>query len=116
MIVIPTIIAASVMLASADMPTGKKGEGHGQLHGFYAELFNNQMRITCCNNKDCRPTQSRMVGDHYEIMINGVWRSVDQKWIIKKTAPDYGAHICAGDPSTSDPQGRVYCVILPPET
>ena len=26
---------------------------------------------TCCNLMDCRPTQSRMVGDHYEVKVDG---------------------------------------------
>jgi hypothetical protein len=57
-----------------------------------------------------------MVDDHYEVMINGHWQTVDKDAIIPKSAPDGGAHICAGDPSNVDPNGRVYCVILPPDT
>jgi hypothetical protein len=101
---------------SADHPTGNYGDGHGQFHSFYQGLFNKMKGVSCCHDKDCRPTQSRMVDDHYEVMINGHWEKVDKDAIIPFSAPDGGAHICAGDPSTVDPNGRVYCVILPPET
>jgi hypothetical protein len=108
---------------AATRPTGPEGEGystpagHGQYHnGFYYGLFNNKKGVTCCHDKDCRPTSSRMYRDHYEVKINGVWQTVDPDAIIPKSAPDGGAHVCAGDPTTIDPLGRVYCVILPPET
>jgi hypothetical protein len=106
---------ASTALA-ADPPSGRVGEAHGQFHWFYQGLFNNKKGVSCCHDKDCRPTQSRMINDHYEVMINGHWQTVDLDSIIPKSAPDGGAHICAGDPTTVDPNGRVYCVILPPET
>jgi hypothetical protein len=114
------LIAFSTAFASAalaaDLPSGRVGEGHGQLHSFYQGLFNKTKGVSCCHDKDCRPTQSRMVDDHYEVMINGQWQTVDKDTIIPKSAPDGGAHICAGDPSNVDPNGRVYCVILPPDT
>ena len=31
---------------------------------------------SCCNLMDCRPTQSRMVGDHYEVKVDGAWTPV----------------------------------------
>jgi hypothetical protein len=92
------------------------GSGHTAFHNFYSQLYNAKKQVTCCHERDCRPTVSRHIGDHIEIKINGVWMRVAPDAILPKTAPDWGAHVCAGDPSTEDPQGRVYCVILPPET
>jgi hypothetical protein len=101
---------------SSDDPQGYAWVGHSFFHDFYNTLFNRKMNVSCCNNKDCRPTSSRMVGNHYEIKLNGHWVRVPDTAIIPKTAPDSGAHICAGDPSFDDPLGKIYCVILPPET
>jgi hypothetical protein len=116
LVVIGSIFLASTASASVE-PEGYAGVGHSQRHsGFYYDLFNPNKGVHCCHDKDCRPTVSRMVGDHYEVKINGVWWKVDKSTIIPRTAPDGGAHVCAGDPSSSDPLGRVYCVILPPET
>ena len=44
---------------------------------------------------DCRPTQSRMVGDHYEVKVDGVWTPVPNDKINNVIAPDGGAHVCA---------------------
>ena len=38
---------------------------------FYLKLNRNDGEGTCCNLMDCRPTQSRMVGDHYEVKVDG---------------------------------------------
>jgi hypothetical protein len=100
----------------AQEPQGTRGEQHSEFHSFYEGLFNNKKNVSCCHDHDCRPTQSRMINDHYEVMINGNWIRVEDKAIIPKMAPDGGAHICAGDPTSLDPAGRIYCVILPPET
>src|SRR6201984_1119675 len=50
---------------------------------------------TCCNLMDCRPTQSRMVGDHYEVKVDGEWTPVPNDKINNVVAPDGGAHVCA---------------------
>ena len=44
---------------------------------------------------DCRPTQSRMVGDHYEVKVDGEWMRVPSDKINNVVAPDGGAHVCA---------------------
>ena len=38
---------------------------------FYLTLKRNDGGGSCCNLMDCRPTQSRMVGDHYEVKVDG---------------------------------------------
>src|SRR5947209_4624040 len=44
---------------------GYFGVGHDRWHkDFYLKLNRNDGKGTCCNLMDCRPTQSRMVGDH----------------------------------------------------
>jgi len=44
---------------------------------------------------DCRPTQSRIIGDHYEVKVDGVWTPVPYDKINNVVAPDGGAHVCA---------------------
>jgi hypothetical protein len=41
------------------------------------------------------PDQSRMVGDHYEVKLDGEWVWVSNWTIINVVAPDGGAHVCA---------------------
>jgi hypothetical protein len=74
----------------------------------------NDGRGSCCNLIDCRPTQSRMVGDHYEVKVDGQWMSVPYDKINNVVAPDGGAHVCA--PRQVGPnKGVLFCVILPSE-
>lgn len=105
---------------------GHIGEGHGDFHGnFYSRLNKPGTQTSCCNLNDCRPTSSRAVGAHYEVMINGEWVRVPPEKIVKVTAPDMGAHVCApdirdyalpGQPRLKINPDQIYCVVLPPET
>ena len=53
---------------------GYYGAGHDKWHqNFYSNLKRNDGQGSCCNLMDCRPTQSRMIGDHYEVKVDGEW-------------------------------------------
>jgi hypothetical protein len=81
---------------------------------FYLKLNRNDGGGTCCNLMDCRPTQSRMVGDHYEVKVDGECAPVPNDKINNAVAPDGGAHVCA--PRQVGRNKRVlFCVVLPPE-
>src|SRR5215510_10925788 len=108
--------AVSVFLCvSAAAQEGYYGIGHDKWHrDFYSKLKRNDGRGSCCNLMDCRPTQSRMVGDHYEVKVDGAWTPVPYDKINNVVAPDGGAHVCA--PSQVGPnKGVLFCVILPSE-
>ena len=94
---------------------GYYGVGHDRWHmEFYSKLNRNDGKGSCCNLMDCRPTQSRMVGDHYEVKVDGEWTLVPNDKINNVIAPDGGAHVCA--PMQEGPnKGVLFCVILPPE-
>jgi hypothetical protein len=95
---------------------GHIGHGHDKWHkGFYDTLQRPDTRGSCCNLTDCRPTQGRVVGDHYEIKVNGAWVSVPADKVVKKPAPDMGFHVCAPYKFDGKPE-NLYCVVLPPET
>jgi hypothetical protein len=97
---------------------GHIGHGHAQWHeSFYKELKIPGSKTSCCNLTDCRPTKVRANGDHYEIMKDGRWIKVEPGKIVKVTAPDGGAHICAPDSKA----GRfhpdyVFCIVMPLES
>src|SRR5215510_15144918 len=108
--------AVSVFLCvSAAAQEGYYGVDHDKWHqGFYSKLKRNDGQGSCCNLMDCRPTQSRMVGDHYEVKVDGAWTPVPYDKINNVVAPDGGAHVCA--PRQVGPnKGVIFCVILPSE-
>ena len=82
--------------------------------GFYSKLQRNDGKGSCCNLLDCRPTQSRMVEDHYEVKVDGEWVRVPVDTINHVIAPDGGAHVCAPRQEGRN-KGVLYCVILPSE-
>jgi len=101
----------------ASAQDGSHGHGHAQWHSsFYQNLQIPGSKTSCCNLSDCRPTQIRTIGDHYEIMKDGRWIRVQTDKIVKVTAPDGGAHICAPDSygSRFDPD-YVFCIVMPLE-
>lgn len=63
----------------------------------------------------CRPTQARLIGDHYEVKVDGAWTPVPKNSILDIVAPDGGVHVCAPIQEGSN-RGVIYCVVLPPET
>ena len=52
------------------------GVGHDSWHTqFYSKLTKDDGG-SCCNFNDCRPTLSRSVGNHYEVLVDGEWTAV----------------------------------------
>jgi hypothetical protein len=101
-----------------DQPLGQHGRDHDKWHGaFYQQLRIPGSQTSCCNLADCRPTQVRTNGDHYEIMKDGRWITVEPGKIVRVTAPDGGAHICAPETENTrfDPD-YVFCIVMPLES
>lgn len=94
------------------------GHGHDRWHAeFYSKLMRPDTKTSCCNLADCRPTEVRTVGDHYEVMKDGCWIRVPPDKILKITAPDGGAHLCApASEGTSFEPDFVFCIVMPLET
>ena len=105
---------SALLFLNAAAQEGYFGVGHDKWHrGFYDHLLQRD-GSSCCNHSDCRPTQSRMVDDHYEVKVDGQWVTVRKNKILKVVAPDGGAHVCAPHQIEGD-EGLIYCVVLPPE-
>jgi hypothetical protein len=111
-----TLLGAAAFLflcVNAAAQEGYYGIGHDKWHrDFYSKLKRNDGRGSCCNLMDCRPTQSRMVGDHYEVKVDGAWTPVPYDKINNVVAPDGGAHVCAPR-QVGHNKGVLFCVILP---
>ena len=106
---------AMFLCASAAAQEGHYGVGHDKWHrDFYSTLKRNDGKGPCCSLIDCRPTQSRMVGDHYEVKVDGGWTPVPSDKINNVIAPDGGAHVCA-PPQQGSNKVVLFCVVLPPD-
>jgi hypothetical protein len=111
-------LAFTVFIGYAAAQEGHIGHGHDKWHqGFYNALQRPDGKGSCCNLFDCRPTSFRSVGGRYEIKKDGRWIPVPMDKVIKRAAPDGGAHICAPDSNNKTyPADEVFCVLMPPET
>jgi hypothetical protein len=116
---LPILLCAMVLLILPRDSFGQEGHhgvGHDSWHeNFYSKLVRKDTKTSCCNLSDCRPTEARMVDDHYEVKVDGAWLRVPKEAIQNISAPDGGAHVCA-PPQVGVTKGKVYCVVLPPET
>ena len=108
----------SFLASPAIAAEGDHGDLHDMWHGeFYSHLMRPDTKTSCCNLADCRPTEIRSAGDHYEVKKDGRWIRVPPEKIVKVTPPDGGAHICA--PPSSSPvwePDTVFCIVMPFET
>ncbi|MBV8652152.1 MAG: hypothetical protein JO255_11840 [Alphaproteobacteria bacterium] len=50
---------------------------------------------SCCSIADCRPTEYRTVGDHYEVLIENKWVFVPPDKVLQRTDNPLGrAVVC----------------------
>jgi hypothetical protein len=67
--------------------------------------------ISCCSIADCRQTDARINGSHYEAMIDGAWLPVPADKILERTDNPTGRAIICYTPSLG-----IMCFIRGPET
>lgn len=95
---------------------GFHGEGHDKMHHWYQNLKRpDGSGISCCSEKDCRPTDARVREDgSIEAMLNGRWVIVPPNKILRNVySPDLGSHICAPDPkATWYPKDHIFCFVF----
>jgi len=114
--VLSALLVSTCLASAQEGPLfSRHGVGHDTWHAqFYSKLTRDDGG-SCCNLNDCRPTSSRTVGDHYEVMVDGKWTPVPPETIRKVVAPDHGAHVCAANKVDEFNTDIIFCVVLPPE-
>ena len=105
------VLVFGTLSGVASAQEGHHGQGHETYHSWYESLYD-RMGNSCCNDRDCRPTDHRTnaEGDH-EVMVDGSWMKVPPETILKKSAPDLGSHVCATPPVPWHPT-KILCVVL----
>jgi hypothetical protein len=67
--------------------------------------------ISCCSMADCRQTDFRIAGSHYEALVEGEWREVPRDKILDRTDNPTGRAVVCYTPA-----GGIMCFIRGPET
>jgi hypothetical protein len=70
------------VLTLAAPPAGQQVDP--EMHEWYESLKQPHTGAGCCSIADCRPYDSRMVGDHYEILDHGRWWRVPDSVVLHR--------------------------------
>ena len=105
-------IMYNVPMVRADDPHGMHGAGHDELHHWYLTLKQPGNGASCCNNQDCRPTQSRMINGELQVEVDGQWSTVARDKLLSTPSPDLQSHVCASKGGYVFPKGHIFCVVL----
>ncbi len=64
----------------------------------------------CCSIADCRPTDARIAGDHYEAFVGGQWRPVPPDRVLQRSDNPTGRPVVCWTPATG-----IMCFVHGPE-
>ena len=112
LVIFCAVLAILWMVWPARSQHGHHGHGHDVLHDWYRKLMRPDfLSSSCCNEQDCRPTESRWNGTHWEAKKDGWWIIVPpEKVIYKDPSIDTQAHLCAPSAySRSYGQDYIFC-------
>jgi hypothetical protein len=66
--------------------------------------------ISCCSEADCRRTEFRINGDHYEALIDGTWHKVPNSSVLKRADNPTGSAVVCYTPALG-----IMCFVRGPE-
>jgi hypothetical protein len=66
--------------------------------------------ISCCSIADCRRTDSRYAGDHYEALVDGQWRAVPPQFVVERQDNPTGRAVVCYTPARG-----IMCFIKAPD-
>lgn len=104
-------VALVALFAKAPAHAAPPPDADPALSPWFQSLHQPGTGISCCSIADCRPTDYRMTGDHYEAMINGRWVVVPEDKILNRTDNPLGRAVVCWTP-----QLGILCFIRGAET
>jgi hypothetical protein len=96
-VVKPLTVAAMLLLA---MPAGADPPPNADpaLAPWFRSLLQPGTSISCCSISDCRATEYRVEGDHYEVLIEETWLVVPPERILQRTDNPTGRAVVCWTP------------------
>ena len=93
------------------------------MHDWFQSLKQPNTGSGCCSIADCRPYDSRIVNDHYEILFNNRWYLVPQEVVLHRENKAGTAIACMRtrwnfdfSPPPPDFDPTIMCFVPGPET
>lgn len=103
--------AVFLLSASAAFANPPPGGGDPALAPWFRSLIQPGTGISCCSEADCRRTEYRINGDHYEALIQGQWRPIPPETILHRADNPTGQAVVCYTPTLG-----VMCFVRGPET
>jgi hypothetical protein len=105
----PSFIAA-VLLSSTPALAAPPDDADPALTPWFNSLRAPWTNALCCSVADCRPTDARINGDHYEAFVGGQWRVVPQDRVLQRSDNPTGRAVVCWTPATG-----IMCFVHGPE-
>jgi len=93
----PLLLAAVILLAGTAM-ADPPPNADPALAPWFRSLVQPGTSISCCSVSDCRATDYRIQGDHYEALIGGAWFAVPADKILQRTDNPTGRAVVCWTP------------------
>jgi len=103
-------LALAALLAAQPGRAAPPDNADPALAPWFQSLKQPGTRVGCCSVADCRPVDSRIVGDHYEALIGGHWTSVPPERVLEHEPNPVGRAVVCWTPIHG-----ILCFVRPTE-
>ena len=93
----PLLLAAVILLAGTAM-ADPPPNADPALAPWFRSLVQPGTSISCCSVSDCRATEYRIEGDHYEALIGQAWFAVPPDKVLQRTDNPTGRAVVCWTP------------------
>jgi hypothetical protein len=106
----PAGLLLGAVVAVAPVRAAPPENADPSLSPWYNSLRQPGTGALCCSIADCRPTEYRITRDHYEALVEGIWRDVPPDRVVKREDNPTGRAVVCWTPTAG-----VLCFIKGPE-
>jgi hypothetical protein len=107
----PRLVLAAIVLLVAGARAAPPENADPALSPWFQSLAVPGTGISCCSIADCRPTDYRTVGDHYEALIEDKWVAIPPRKVLQRTDNPVGRAVVCWTPERG-----VMCFVRGTET
>jgi hypothetical protein len=104
-------LVAATLLLSAAADAQPPPDADPALAPWFRSLLQPGTSVSCCSVTDCRATESRVAGDHYEALIGDKWFAIPADKVLQRTDNPIGRAIVCWSP-----QRGIVCFVRPTES
>ena len=106
------LLAGAALLALAPLARARPpANGDPALAPWFRSLTQPGTGMSCCSIADCRETDFRIIGDHYEALIQGQWREIPADKVLARADNPTGRAVVCWSPALG-----IMCFVRGPET